>query len=67
MKMNTNINESKSLTKDPICGMNVDKASALHAERDGKTFYFCSENCKQKFLTAPGVAKPEDKSGGCCG
>jgi len=41
--------ESKSVTKDPICGMTVDDATALHAERDGKTFYFCSDHCRQKF------------------
>ena len=40
-------------TKDPVCGMTVDEASALHAERDGKTFYFCSDHCRQKFLSAP--------------
>ena len=40
-------------TKDPVCGMTVDEASALHAERDGKTFYFCSDHCRQKFLAAP--------------
>ena len=28
---------------DPICGMTVDEASALPAELDGETFYFCSE------------------------
>jgi cation transport ATPase len=27
-------------TKDPICGMTVDEATAIHADRDGKTFYF---------------------------
>ena len=59
--------ESKSVTKDPICGMTVDEATALHAERDGKTFYFCSDHCRQKFLSTPAGAKPEDKSGGCCG
>ena len=37
---------------DPICGMTVDEASALHAERDGQTFYFCSDHCRQKFLSA---------------
>ncbi|MEK7376661.1 MAG: heavy metal-binding domain-containing protein, partial [Candidatus Margulisiibacteriota bacterium] len=36
--------------KDPICGMTVDEVTALGAERDGKAFYFCSENCRQKFL-----------------
>ncbi len=50
---------------DPICGMTVDESSPLRAERDGQTFYFCSEHCRQKFLAqaAPAV------SGGhaCCG
>ena len=59
--------ESKSMTKDPICGMTVDEATALRAERDGKTFYFCSDHCRQKFLSASAGAKPEEKSGGCCG
>lgn len=58
---------SKSVTKDPICGMNVDEATALQAERDGKTAYFCSDDCRQKFLSTPGGAKPEGNSGCCCG
>ena len=41
------------MTKDPICGMTVDEASPLRAERDGQAFYFCSEECRQKFLAAP--------------
>ncbi len=40
-------------TQDPICGMTVDDASAWRAERDGQTFYFCGEHCRQKFLSAP--------------
>ncbi len=40
---------------DPICGMEVDQASALHAERDDQTFYFCSEHCRDKFR---GQAQP---------
>ena len=38
------------MAKDPICGMPVDEATALSAERGGKTFYFCSEHCREKFL-----------------
>ena len=53
--------ESKSVTKDPICGMTVDEATALHVERDGKTFYFCSDHCRQKFLSAPANAKTRGK------
>ncbi len=37
---------------DPICGMHVDESTNLTAERDGERFYFCSEHCRTKFLTA---------------
>jgi Cu+-exporting ATPase len=46
---------------DPICGMTVDEASPQRAERDGKTFYFCSDHCRQKFLSTPVTAKAEEK------
>ena len=61
------MNDSKTETKDPICGMTVDKATALQAQRDDKSFYFCSDHGRQKFLSTPANAKPEDKTGGCCG
>ena len=35
---------------DPICGMTVDESSPLRAERDGQTYYFCSEHCRKKFV-----------------
>ncbi|WP_447954036.1 heavy metal translocating P-type ATPase [Sphingopyxis chilensis] len=35
--------------KDPICGMMVDKATALTSVRGGRTYYFCSPGCKQTF------------------
>lgn len=61
------MNTTKTEVKDPICGMTVDTATALHEERDGKTSYFCSEHCRQKFLSKPAGTKPDGKSGGCCG
>ena len=60
------MNEAQSVTKDPICGMTVDPATALQAQRDGKTSYFCCENCREKFLSNPVGAKQEGKAGGCC-
>lgn len=36
--------------KDPICGMIVEKATALKAERAGRTYYFCSQSCVNTFL-----------------
>ncbi len=52
------------MTQDPICGMTVDETTALRATRDGTTAYFCSEHCREKFLspTAPALA-----GGSCCG
>jgi P-type Cu+ transporter len=36
---------------DPICGMTVDPASAAGSfYHDGKTHYFCSAGCMQKFI-----------------
>ncbi len=49
------------MAKDPICGMTVDEATALNAERDGQTFCFCSEHCRKTFLSAPATAKHEEK------
>jgi P-type Cu+ transporter len=44
--------------------MTVKEGSPLRAERDGKTFFFCSERCRTKFLAeSPGV---EDAKGTPC-
>ncbi len=37
---------------DPVCGMTVEEATAQRADRDGETFYFCSEHCRKSFLAA---------------
>lgn len=48
---------------DPICGMKVDEASGLFAQRDGQMFYFCSSNCRTTFLTQGPTAEAESD---CC-
>ena len=40
---------AKDLAKDPICGMMVDKATALKSERSGRAYYFCSAGCQKTF------------------
>jgi len=40
---------ARALAKDPICGMMVDKATALTSERSGRIYYFCSPACKRTF------------------
>jgi len=45
--------------RDPVCGMMVDKSKAVTLEKDGQTYYFCSEHCKRQFQTqAASVAAP---------
>lgn len=44
------------MTKDPVCGMQVDeKTAALRAEHQGKQFFFCSAGCQSKFKQNPGA------------
>ena len=40
---------SNEMAKDPVCGMVIAKATALKAERNGRTYYFCSPNCLRTF------------------
>ena len=44
------------MATDPICGMTVDEAASLRAERGGQTYYFCCDHCRRKFLAAPAAA-----------
>jgi P-type Cu+ transporter len=40
--------------KDPVCGMRVDtQKPAGKAEHGGKTYYFCSRSCADRFETEP--------------
>lgn len=40
--------------KDPVCGMTVDdKTAPAKAEYKGKTYYFCSQQCKDTFQKDP--------------
>lgn len=37
------------MAKDPICGMVVNKATAIKREVGGRTYYFCSDSCVKTF------------------
>lgn len=37
------------MAKDPVCGMVVQRASALQLESNGRTYYFCSSGCQRTF------------------
>ncbi|MCZ7531271.1 MAG: heavy metal translocating P-type ATPase [Acidimicrobiia bacterium] len=38
---------------DPVCGMTVDPATALHAQHNDREFFFCSEGCHDAFVADP--------------
>lgn len=54
-------------TKDPVCGMTVDSATALSLEKNGQTHYFCSEHCRTKFASQKPQEKVPEKSSCCSG
>jgi|WetSurMetagenome_2_1015567.scaffolds.fasta_scaffold430058_2 YHS domain-containing protein len=41
---------SEVLRKDPVCGTYVSESVAVKAKSNGETVYFCSEDCRRKFL-----------------
>ena len=42
------------MATDPVCGMSVDEKSAdATSSYKGKTYYFCSDECKKTFDKQP--------------
>ncbi len=57
--------DAGALVTDPVCGMEIDPgATEYRLEHDGKTIFFCSAHCLEKFRAAPEVytAKPAPAS-----
>lgn len=57
------------MAKDPVCGMDVDEATAAgKSEYQGQTYYFCSPGCKRSFDKEPekyvGNAQASSEAGG---
>lgn len=49
-----NLFSSKGKVKDPVCGMMVDPEKAeWKSDYQGKTYFFCSENCQKQFEADP--------------
>jgi P-type Cu+ transporter len=49
-----NIAKSATTVQDLVCGMNVEPSSARHKlDHAGKTYYFCSASCREKFSARP--------------
>jgi YHS domain-containing protein len=39
--------------RDPVCGMTVDRKTALQSQWEGRTYYFCGPGCKERFESDP--------------
>ena len=47
-------NPPSILERDPVCGMNVNPATAKHTyDLNGKNYYFCCASCAEKFKSDP--------------
>src|SRR5437879_4240408 len=61
--------EQKVMERDPVCGMQVDPATArAKAEHGGRTYFFCCAGCAKKFEAAPEqYLKPRASPSGATG
>ena len=54
MSNHHHVTAQSGAVKDPVCGMDVDPATAEHvAEHEGVTHHFCSAHCKARFAADP--------------
>jgi P-type Cu+ transporter len=64
---------STTLVRDPVCGMEIDTASAAgHSEYHGKSYFFCSAHCQRTFDANPeqfvaDSSQAEAADHSCCG
>src|SRR5687767_7506232 len=49
----TGSTEASHETVDPVCGMTVDADAPHRATHAGRSFRFCSSECREKFVHAP--------------
>jgi YHS domain-containing protein len=55
------------MKRDPVCNLLVDEAAAFKLTQEGRTFYFCSGSCLERFLqegeqkVSPGAKTPWPK------
>ncbi len=72
-RRNEIVMKSATVVKDPVCGMDVETASAAgHTDYKGETYYFCGSRCKERFDSNPeqylGKSAGSPKSAhDCCG
>ena len=64
-----NLFKTQEKTKDPVCGMSLDKNKTQFSSKvNEEVYFFCSENCQQQFNATPQkyTTKPMQDKSGCC-
>jgi YHS domain-containing protein len=64
IRKNTTKDAANYMVKDPVCGMYMDSRIALRLENGKATTYFCSEECKKRFLDKSSEEKPVSEANG---
>src|SRR3546814_7875867 len=69
--MNEASTATRTYVRDPICGMDIDPATAAHrVEHGGSPYYFCGARCAETFRKNPGAALAKastpDAAKPCC-
>ena len=61
MRAQTRQKEAKAMATDPVCGMDVEPATATAtSDYRGKMYYFCAKGCKKEFDSNPGKYAEKD-------
>ncbi|NPV82573.1 MAG: YHS domain-containing protein [Candidatus Aminicenantes bacterium] len=42
----------KAMVKDEVCNTYISEDEALKETKNGRVYYFCSEDCRKKFLAS---------------
>jgi YHS domain-containing protein len=46
--------QQSNVVIDPVCGMQINQAdAAAHLDYGGRKYYFCVDQCRERFLSAP--------------
>lgn len=58
--MNMPIMQEANMTKDPVCGMEVDETKAIKLEYEGGAYYFHNQACMDAFRENPSKYVEDD-------
>ena len=46
--------DAREMVRDPVCGMYVSARDAVSLNRRGGTLYFCSDECRRRYIESKG-------------